>query len=96
MEEMIKKALAWLKTAPKWAKVAVPFILAALIAVYMFSSCNVLRAVEIERRQTRSIQDTTTVHVSSYVRTTHIRQTIGVVMPETSRHEAYRRCVLTP
>lgn len=94
---MIKKALAWLKTAPKWAKVAVPFIFAALVAVYMFSSCNnVLRSVEIERRQTRSIQDTTTVHLSSYVRTTRTRQTIGVVMSETSRHEAYRRCVLTP
>lgn len=96
MEEMIKKALAWLKTAPKWVKVVVPLLLAALVAIYMFSSCNVLRAVEIERRQTRSIQDTTTVHVSSYVRTTRTRQTIGVVRSETSRPEAYRSCVLTP
>ena len=96
MEEMIKKALAWLKTAPKWVRVAVPFILAALVAVYMFSSCNVLRAVEVERRQTRSIQDTTLVHMSSYVRTTLTRQTISVVRSETSRPEAYRSCVLTP
>ena len=96
MEEMIKKALAWLKTAPKWAKVVVPFILAALVAVYMFSSCNVLRSVELERRQTRTIQDTTTVRLSSFVRTTRIRRTISVVTPETSRREAYRSCVLTP
>lgn len=96
MEEFLKKAFAWLKTAPKWVRIAVPFILAALVAVYVFSSCNVLRSVEVERRQTRSIQDTTTVRVSSYLRTTRTRQTIGVVMPETSRHEAYRSCVLTP
>lgn len=96
MEEMIKKAFAWLKTAPKWAKVVIPFIFAALVAIYMFSSCNVLRSVEVERRQTRSIQDTTTVHLSSFVRTTRTRQTISVVASETSRREAYRSCVLTP
>ena len=96
MEDFVKKAFAWLGTAPKWVRIVVPFILAALAAVYMFSSCNVLRSVEVERRQTRSIQDTTTVRVSSYVRTSRTRRTIGVVEPETSRLEAYRSCVLTP
>lgn len=85
MEELVKKALAWLKTAPKWVRVAVPFILAALVAVYMFSSCNVLRSVEVERRQSRSIQDTTTVRVSSYVRKTQIRQNNAGVSRSTVR-----------
>lgn len=85
MEEFVNKAFAWLKTAPKWVRVAVPFILAALAVVYMFSSCNVLRSVEVERRQTRSIQDTTTVRVSSYVRKIQIRQNNAGVSRSTVR-----------
>lgn len=89
MEEFFKKAFSWLKTAPKWVRVVVPFVLAALVAIYMFSSCNVLRSVDVERRQTRSVFDTTTVRVSSYVRTTRTRHTIGA-----SRLDAFRTCSL--
>ena len=85
MEEFFKKAFSWLKTAPKWVRIAVPFILAALAAVYLFSSCNVLRTVEVERRQTRSVQDTTTVRLSSYVRKTQIRQNNAGVSRSTVR-----------
>lgn len=85
MEEFFKKVFAWLKTAPKWVRIAVPFILAALVAVYMFSSCNVLRSVEVERRQVRSVQDTTTVRVSSYLRKTQIRRNNAGVSRSTVR-----------
>lgn len=85
MDEFFKKAFAWLKTSPKWVRIVVPLIIAALAAIYLFSSCNVLRSVEVERRQTRSVQDTTTVRVSSYVRRTQIRQSNAGVSRSTVR-----------
>lgn len=75
MEEFIKKALAWLKTAPKWVKVVVPFVIAGMVAIYFLSSCSAIRQLEVERRQTREVKDTTTVHLVSsvYRRTTVTR-----------------------
>lgn len=63
MEKMIEFISSWLKSAPKWVKVVVPLVLAGLTAIYLLSSCSAIRQMEVERRQTREIKDTTTVRL---------------------------------
>ncbi len=58
---MITFLTSWLKSAPKWVKVVVPLALAGLTAIYLLSSCSSIRQMEVERRQTREIKDTTMV-----------------------------------
>lgn len=72
---MIEYLSSWLKSAPKWVKVVVPLALAGLIAIYLLSSCSAIRQMEVERRQTREIKDTTSVRLvtSVYKRTTITR-----------------------
>jgi hypothetical protein len=60
---MIEFLTSWLKSAPKWVKVVVPLVFAGLIAIYLLSSCSAIRQMEVERRQTREIKDTTTVRL---------------------------------
>lgn len=71
MEKLIDFLASWLKSAPKWVKVAVPLALAGLISIYLLSSCSSIRQLEVERRQTREVKDTTTVRLvtSLYKRT---------------------------
>lgn len=66
---------SWLKSAPKWVKVVVPLVVAGLTAIYLLSSCSAIRQLEVERRQTREIKDTTSVRLvtSVYKRTTVTR-----------------------
>lgn len=66
---------SWLKSAPKWVKVVVPLVIAGLVAIYFLSSCSAIRQLEVERRQTREIKDTTSVRLvtSVYKRTTVTR-----------------------
>lgn len=75
MEKMIEFFSSWLKSAPKWVKVVVPLVIAGLVAIYLLSSCSSIRQLEVERRQTREIKDTTLVHLvtSVYKRTTVTR-----------------------
>lgn len=63
MEKIIDFLTSWLKSAPKWVKVVVPLVLAGLAAIYLLSSCSAIRQMEVERRQTREIKDTTTVRL---------------------------------
>ena len=63
MEKMIEFISSWLKSAPKWVKVVVPLALAGLTAIYLLSSCSAIRQMEVERRQTREVKDTTTVRL---------------------------------
>lgn len=72
MEKMIEFLSSWLKSSPKWVKVVVPLVLAGLVAIYLLSSCSAIRQMEVERRQTREIKDTTSVRLvtSIYKRTT--------------------------
>lgn len=63
MEKMIEFLSSWLKSAPKWVKVVVPLVLAGIVAIYLLSSCSAIRQMEVERRQTREIKDTTTVRL---------------------------------
>lgn len=75
MEKMIEFLTSWLKSAPKWVKVVVPLVLAGLTAIYLLSSCSAIRQMEVERRQTREIKDTTTVRLvtSNYRRSVVFR-----------------------
>ena len=61
MEKMIEFISSWLKSAPKWVRLVVPLVIAGLIAIYLLSSCSAIRQMEVERRQSREIKDTTTV-----------------------------------
>lgn len=63
MEKMKEFLFSWLKSAPKWVKVVVPLALAGLTAIYLLSSCSAIRHMEVERRQTREVKDTTTVRL---------------------------------
>lgn len=67
MEKVIEFITSWLKSAPKWVKVVVPLVLAGLVAIYLLSSCSAIRQMEVERRQTREIKDTTTVRLVTSV-----------------------------
>lgn len=60
---MIEFLTSWLKSAPKWVKIVVPLVLAGIIAIYLLSSCSAVRHMEVERRQTREIKDTTSVRL---------------------------------
>lgn len=68
MEKMIEFLSSWLKSAPKWVKVVVPLVVAGLVAIYLLSSCSAIRQMEVERRQTREIKDTTSVRLVTSVR----------------------------
>lgn len=72
---MIEFLSSWLKSSPKWVKVVVPLVLAGLVAIYLLSSCSAIRQMEVERRQTREIKDTTSVRLvtSVYRKTTVTR-----------------------
>lgn len=67
MEKLIEFLSSWLKSAPKWVKVVVPLAFAGLIAIYLLSSCSAIRELEVERRQTREVKDTTTVRLVTSV-----------------------------
>ena len=75
MEKIIQFLSSWLKSAPKWVKAVVPLVIAGLVAIYFLSSCSAIRQLEVERRQTREIKDTTSVRLvtSVYKRTTVTR-----------------------
>ena len=64
---MIEFLTSWLKSAPKWVKVAVPLAVAGIIAIYLLSSCSAIRQMEVERRQTRELKDTTTFRLVTSV-----------------------------
>lgn len=79
MEKMIEFLTSWLKSAPKWVKVTVPLALAGLVAIYLLSSCSAIRQMEVERRQTREVKDTTTVRlVTSISKRTIVSRTARV------------------
>lgn len=64
---MIEFLSSWLKSAPKWVKVVVPLVIAGITAIYLLSSCSAIRQMEVERRQTREIKDTTAVRLVTSV-----------------------------
>lgn len=81
MEKMIEFLTSWLKSAPKWVRIVVPVGFAGLIAIYLLSSCSAIRQMEVERRQTREVKDTTTLRLvtSVYKRSVVTRATLPLV-----------------
>lgn len=67
MEKIFKIILDWLRSSPKWVRAVVPFILAALCAIYLLSSCGTVSRVQVDKRTTRHVNDTTHVVVSQSV-----------------------------
>lgn len=83
---MIEFLSSWLKSAPKWVKIVVPLALAGLTAIYLLSSCSAIRQMEVERRQTREIKDTTTVRLvtSNYRRSIVFRASCARSLPHSA------------
>lgn len=67
MEKFFKFIFDWLRSSPKWVRAVVPLILAALCAIYLLSSCGAVSHVQLDKRTTRQIYDTTHVVVSQSV-----------------------------
>ena len=67
MEKIFKIILDWLRSSPKWVRVVVPLILAALCAIYLLSSCGSVSRIQMDKRTTRHVADTTHVVVSQSV-----------------------------
>lgn len=86
MEKVIEFLTSWLKSAPKWVKIVVPLALAGLTAIYLLSSCSAIRQMEVERRQTREIKDTTTVRLvtSNYKRSVVFRASRARSLPHSA------------
>ena len=86
MEKMIEFLTSWLKSAPKWVKVVVPLLIAGFAAIYLLSSCSAIRQMEVERRQTREIKDTTTVRLvtSNYKRSVVFRAARSRSLPRSA------------
>lgn len=83
---MIEFLTSWLKSAPKWVKVVVPLLIAGITAIYLLSSCSAIRQMEVERRQTREIKDTTTVRLvtSNYKRSVVFRASRARSLPHSA------------
>lgn len=64
MEKIFEKLFDWLRSSPNWVRAVVPFILAAICAIYLLSSCGTVTRVQFDKRTTRQIHDTTHVVVS--------------------------------
>ena len=94
--DYLTKLVAFLKQAPKWCRVSVPLLLAALFACYLLSSCNVIRAVQYERRQTRDIQDTTVVRLSTTHRKTVLHRSFGSLYAPKGASAYLRRAGASP
>lgn len=86
MEKVITFFTSWLKSAPKWVKIVVPLLVAGFTAIYLLSSCSAIRQMEVERRQTREIKDTTSVRLvtSVYKRTTVTRASRARSLPHSA------------
>lgn len=75
MEKVISYILDWLKSSPKWVRVAAPLLLACIASIYLLSSCSVMKSLEVERKQTREIRDTTTVRITQIYRKSTLLRT---------------------
>lgn len=79
MEKLFQKLLDWLRSSPKWVRAVVPFILAALCAIYLLSSCGTVSRVQLDKRTTRHVNDTTHVVVSQSVVKSTLRYRVSSV-----------------
>lgn len=98
-----KAVFEWLKKAPNWCKVVVMVLLAALAAIYLCTSCSTISRVQLDKRTTREIKDTTHLVITQSTTRTKTRYNAtryafgnAGVDRSTVRSTALRSCVLTP
>lgn len=82
-----KAALEWLKKAPNWCKVVVMVLVAAIAAIYLCTSCSTISRVQLDKRTTREVKDTTHLILSSTIRERTTYKRIGVADPSVTRVE---------
>ena len=79
-ESLIKVFFEWLKKAPNWSKVVVMVLAAAVAAIYLCTSCSTIARVQLDKRTTREVKDTTHLILSTIrERTTYKR--VGAADP---------------
>lgn len=86
-----KAALEWLKRAPNWCKVVVMVLVAAIAAIYLCTSCGTISRVQLDKRTTREVRDTTHLILSSTIKERTTYKRIGAVDPLfTSTEKAFQ------
>lgn len=73
-----KFAFEWLKKAPNWCKVVVMVLVAAIAAIYLCTSCSTISRMQLDKRTTREVRDTTHLILSSTVKEKTTYKRVGV------------------
>ena len=76
-----KAIYEWLKKAPNWCKVIVMVLVAAIVAIYLCTSCGTISRVQLDKRTTREVRDTTHLILSSTIKERTTYKRIGAVDP---------------
>lgn len=84
----IKEILTnWLKSSPKWVKIVTTLLIAAIVAIYLCTSCSTISRVQLDKRTTREVRDTTHLILSSTVKEKTTYKRVGVSDPVVTRVE---------
>lgn len=78
---LIKVFFEWLKKAPNWSKVVVMVLAAAVAAIYLCTSCSTISRVQLDKRTTREVKDTTHLILSSTIRERTTYKRVGAADP---------------
>lgn len=78
---LIKAVFEWLKNAPNWSKVVVVVLVSAVVAIYLCTSCSTISRVQLDKRTTREVRDTTHLILSSTIRERTTYKRVGAVEP---------------
>lgn len=79
--KLSKAALEWLKKAPNWCKIVVMVLVAAIAAIYLCTSCSTISRVQLDKRTTREVRDTTHLILSSTIKERTTYKRVGAVDP---------------
>lgn len=71
----------WLKNVPNWCKVVVMVLISAIAAIYLCTSCSTVSRVQLDKRTTREVRDTTHLILSSTIKERTTYKRIGVADP---------------
>lgn len=88
----IKEILTnWLKSSPKWVKIVTTLLIAAIAAIYLCTSCSTISRVQLDKRTTREVRDTTHLILSSTVKERTTYKRVGISDPVVTRVESALR-----
>lgn len=79
--------LNWLKASPKWVKVVATLLIAAIAAIYLCTSCSTISRVQLDKRTTREVRDTTHLILSSTVKERTTYKRVGISDPVVTKVE---------